>query len=219
MAMTITAIEVIEFLCLRCGILCPYAESTDDVLAAIRGICMGVGDLEGNTCLGDFPAYVQQVVPIEDRRTWFDALRRLCAGKPKSDVLIGIGGLIDCWKNSNPVLPESVLLPEKTALLDAETFDLIEDAYRRPEYFVPQASTLGEMTTFVCCYLNTRWPPHGGAIGTEELHKHFCDCLGEPWIYRTEIVLQRGLAHLQFLEACRWVADNIRIWRTRYQPN
>jgi hypothetical protein len=174
---------------------------------------MGVGDLAGEKCLGDFPDFIRLRIPHDFEESWFEAMRRSCAGMDRRLALEFVKRLIAEWKDSNPIMPETVLLKDPECF-DVETFDFIEDAFRRPEHYIPKVSSFGETVAFVSSYLKTRWPPHGYVKGIVDLGEFVCNRFNKPPnIVPFELVLLRGLNHVSFCEAGSIVANLVKDWR------
>jgi hypothetical protein len=103
-----TAIENVKFLCARPGMACPDSETSLDILAAIRGICMGVRDLQGQECLGDLPRYIEERFGSGDKSSWFDVLHQLSERKPRLETCALIESIVKDWAASAPQLPEAI---------------------------------------------------------------------------------------------------------------
>ena len=93
------SMELVEYFCLYPITFHPEIETSRDLLAGIRGICLGLGDPKGGeSCLSDFPQFVQSRFQENANELWFNYLVRVCEGKSLFEACGAIGGLINEWE-------------------------------------------------------------------------------------------------------------------------
>lgn len=211
-----TSIDLLEFLVTRPGMACPMLNSNGDLLAAIHGICIGVGESPGATRFGTLPKFVLKKTPHPVSDSWLDSFQLMFAGKSLIEALIIVEQVIAGWKSTHPTL--LIPLPERSrnnTSIDWETFYLIENVFRQPWQYYADLSTIRQVLCFVHCYLTSRWPPHGHTFGIEELSRYASkkrEILTIPF----EGLVFKEFSKLPFGEACLAVADLIRDWRESY---
>ncbi len=140
----INPMDIIETYCQRPALWGSDLKTPNDLIAAIRGICVGLGDPRGDHCLGDFTRFVRSRFPEYGNESWYLALTRLGAGRSLREACDAILELVKEWHDGNPTIPAKILVKTSTPdeAIDTEKFQLLEEALRKPQYFVPGASTL-----------------------------------------------------------------------------
>jgi hypothetical protein len=207
--------EIIVHLCKRPKVWNAGIESPRDLLAAIRGICIGVGDPSGEICLGDFPAFVQSFFPEHGKESWYITLLRLTATKPLAVACDTVLNLIGEWEKSDRTLPPTILLGTNSddRVIDRKTFHLMEDALRNPLSFLPGVSTLQEFLVFLWGIGVSRWPPHGNIPGLVDFSAYVRQHFSESKVWGVDAILFTELRDYPFREACLVAADLIKDWR------
>jgi hypothetical protein len=185
-------------------------ESSKDLLAAIRGICLGVGDPQGKNCLGDFPIIVQSRCPSGGEGSWYDSLSQLCADKTLSEACTLLNHLLEEWGDIDLTLSAEHAVSRHSA---TSTFQLIDAVLRNPLHFLPSASFLGEILAFEWGIRVSRHPPYGHIAGSGELNAYVLEHFQKPGIYRMEAVLLSKLKGYSLQDACNIIADLISRWR------
>jgi hypothetical protein len=194
-----STISLVEFLCQRTTTAIRVLQTTSQLLAGIRGICLGAEDPEAEHCLGTLPKFILSRHPELGTQSWFVTLEQLCHNKCLRDASRLITRLIQEWKYTNPKIPA----PRRSRItvaadlggqshgkklsdawsesrepgvfyhdlawgnkpLDYVTFQLMEEVFRRPHLYLPNASTFREVVALVQGILLCRRPPHGSVSG------------------------------------------------------
>jgi hypothetical protein len=206
-------IDIIESVCRRPTMFVPEMETPTDLLAMIRGTCVGLTDPRCSLCLGDFPVFVRSRLPEYWDETWFFALSRTYDENASlREACDAILELIQEWKATKPNSLGNELRNEKKGTIDVSTFRLMEEVLRQPAKFVPGASRLQEVLSFLWGLMAVRYPPHGSIAGIMEfsvfVNRYFHKSAG----LRMQDTLLRELSGRSVHEACVLIAELIKQW-------
>lgn len=227
----VSGIELIEHACYPSP-----QETAADVFAAIRGICLGAEDADGEHCLGDFPKHVQLHHSAYPNESWYTILSRLCEGKSAWEAITRIANIVKEWKGRNPVFPTCrrssatpgddphwqewpklwpggfYHAPAWGKTVDADTFELMGKVLSGPEPYLPGVSSLREVLAFLAGIRAIRRPQHGTVAGIGSfdrfIRRYFGnrDSRGAEWGWLDE------LAERPFREACLLIAELLARW-------
>jgi hypothetical protein len=213
-----TPLDIIQHVCGNPMVCMSGIETPEELLAAIRGICLGFNDPEGNRCLGTFPAFLRSQFPQHGTQSWDNMLSQLCVGISVGDAGDFILDLLRKWKESLLASNAEIVHPVPiTYSTDGNTFQLLETVLRNTSSYAPRLSTLRQVLVFLWGIEVSRYPPHGSSAELGDLNAYVTRHFRKPPALRMEVVLLDELKNYSLPDACTLIADLLKSWRESEQ--